>query len=63
MVSDFEGPMKGAFEKLERARAGEPLDSFVVAAIGALKGKLDGGALGPVLDMLDAPAATPHPTT
>jgi len=37
---------------------GSDLVSAVVAAIGALKGPLHGGAPGPVLDMLDAVAAT-----
>lgn len=35
------------------ASTGSDLASAVVAAIGALKGKLHGGAPGPVLDMLD----------
>ncbi|MGE0708878.1 MAG: citrate/2-methylcitrate synthase [Planctomycetota bacterium] len=35
--------------------------SAVVAAVGALKGPLHGGAPGPVLDMLDAIAAAPAP--
>ena len=37
---------------------GSDLVSAVVAAIGALKGPLHGGAPGPVLDMLDGVAAT-----
>jgi citrate synthase len=36
------------------ASTGSDMVSAVVAAIGALKGKLHGGAPGPVLDMLDA---------
>src|SRR5258708_11198166 len=36
------------------ASAGSDLVSAVVAAVGALKGPLHGGARGPVLDMLDA---------
>ena len=36
------------------ASTGTDLVSAVVAAIGALKGPLHGGAPGPVLDMLDA---------
>jgi citrate synthase len=36
------------------ASTGSDLTSSVVAAIGALKGPLHGGAPGPVLDMLDA---------
>src|SRR5262249_17899479 len=36
------------------ASTGSDLVSAVVAAIGALKGPLHGGAPGPVLDMLDA---------
>jgi citrate synthase len=39
------------------ASTGSDLVSSVVAAIGALKGPLHGGAPGPVLDMLDAVAA------
>ncbi len=41
------------------ASTGSDLVSAVVAAIGALKGPLHGGAPGPVLDMLDA-IATPE---
>jgi citrate synthase len=40
------------------ASTGSDLVSAVVAALGALKGPLHGGAPGPVLDMLDAIAAT-----
>ena len=42
------------------ASTGSDLVSAVVAAIGALKGPLHGGAPGPVLDMLDAIGAPDH---
>ena len=40
---------------------GSDMVSAIVAAVGALKGPLHGGALGPVLDMLDAVAAAGDP--
>jgi len=43
------------------ASTGSDLVSAVVAAVGALKGPLHGGAPGPVLDMLDACAADGDP--
>lgn len=43
------------------ASTGSDLISAVTAAIGALKGPLHGGAPGPVLDMLDAIAASGSP--
>jgi citrate synthase len=42
------------------ASTGSDLISAVVAAIGALKGPLHGGAPGPVLDMLDAVGTAEH---
>jgi citrate synthase len=42
------------------ASTGSDLVSAVVAAIGALKGPLHGGAPGPVLDMLDAIGRAEH---
>ncbi len=44
------------------ASTGSDLVSAVVAAIGALKGPLHGGAPGPVLDMLDAIGGPEHAT-
>jgi citrate synthase len=43
------------------ASTGSDLVSCVVAAVGALKGPLHGGAPGPVLDMLDACAVSGDP--
>ena len=45
------------------ASTGSDLVSAIVAAIGALKGPLHGGAPGPVLDMLDAIAEPAHART
>jgi citrate synthase len=42
------------------ASTGSDLVSAIVAAIGALKGPLHGGAPGPVLDMLDAIGSPDH---
>jgi len=45
------------------ASTGSDLVSAIVAAIGALKGPLHGGAPGPVLDMLDAIGTPEHART
>jgi citrate synthase len=45
------------------ASTASDLVSAIVAAIGALKGKLHGGAPGPVLDMLDAIGKAEHART
>jgi len=52
-VSDH-GMNASTFAARVVASTGSDLTSSVVAAIGALKGPLHGGAPGPVLDMLDA---------
>ena len=52
-VSDH-GMNASTFAARVVASTGSDLTSAVVAAIGALKGPLHGGAPGPVLDMLDA---------
>ena len=53
VVSDH-GMNASTFAARVVASTGSDLVSSVVAAIGALKGPLHGGAPGPVLDMLDA---------
>lgn len=60
-VSDH-GMNASTFTARVVASTGSDLVSAVVAAIGALKGPLHGGAPGPVLDMLDA-IGTPEQAT
>lgn len=60
-VSDH-GMNASTFTARVVASTGSDLVSAVVAAIGALKGPLHGGAPGPVLDMLDAIGLPEHAT-
>lgn len=58
-VSDH-GMNASTFTARVVASTGSDMVSSVVAALGALKGPLHGGAPGPVLDMLDAIATPDH---
>jgi citrate synthase len=58
-VSDH-GMNASTFAARVVASTGSDMVSAVVAAVGALKGPLHGGAPGPVLDMLDAIGAPEH---